>query len=83
MREVDMITVFTCVSITHAGKGLLFAWGRGDYGQLGRDIRTDGASSSTATCSPVPTAIPALSRVRQVRDVKYQSMSTERCYLLV
>ena len=29
---------------SQAGERKLFAWGRGDYGQLGRDIRSDKAN---------------------------------------
>ena len=59
------------VYITHAGKRRLFAWGRGDYGQLGRNLRTDTAGSSAGSCCPLPTEIPVLSGVRQVRRVEY------------
>ena len=46
----------------------MYTWGRGDYGQLGRDIRSEGASQPMICC-PTPIEVPTLENVRRVSDV--------------
>ena len=57
------IMVFSKIIIT--GERKVFAWGRGDYGQLGRDVTSERASQATVCC-PTPVEVPTLKNVTQV-----------------
>ena len=56
------------VIIYYIGERKVYTWGRGDYGQLGRDIRSEGASQPTICC-PTPIEVPTLENVRRVSDI--------------
>ena len=53
------------VILSNVGERKVFTWGRGDYGQLGRDVRSKGANQTTICC-PTPVEVPTLENVRQV-----------------
>ena len=50
----------------NAGERKVFSWGRGDYGQLGRDIKKSEGANEVIVCCPTPIQVPSLENVRQV-----------------
>ena len=67
---VDHTIMYICPlsTLSNLGERKVFSWGRGDYGQLGRDIKSEGANQTTVCC-PTPIGVPTLENVRQVSDV--------------
>ena len=57
-----MLTIYT-------GERKAFSWGRGDYGQLGRDIKKSEGANQVIVCCPIPVEVPTLENVRQVNKL--------------
>ena len=62
-----LLLLLMIVILSNVGERKVFTWGRGDYGQLGRDVRSKGANQTI--CCPTPVEVPTLKNVRQVSNV--------------